>query len=393
MIATPSQRCVMIIAGEASGDLHGAALVQAMRRKDPGLFFCGVGGDRLRAAGVRVVVDAASLAVVGITEVVARMPALVRGLRAAKQMLRILRPELLILIDFPDFNLNVAAAAKKLGIPVLYYISPQIWAWRPGRVRKIGALVDHVAVILPFEAEFYRKNGIPATFVGHPLLDRVAPPANRPDPAGGGPVVGLLPGSRDREVSRLLPSLLAAARQIRSQRPESRFVLSCAPSVNPGLVQRLADPFADLGMDHHPGPVSDIFQRADLVLAVSGTVTLEAAIAGVPTVIVYRVSPVSYWLGKALIRVRHIGLANLILGRTVVPELIQKEASPDRIAETAGAMLADAEALARVRRDLVEVREQLGGPGASQKVAGIAMEMMSVSPKGDCGKTLSISES
>lgn len=375
-VLTP-HRCVMVIAGEASGDLHGAALVSAMRQRDSGLFFVGIGGDRLRAAGVRVAVDAASLAVVGITEVVSRMPALFRGLQVAKQMLRSLRPDLLILIDFPDFNLHVAGVAKKLGIPVLYYISPQIWAWRQGRVRKIGSLVDHMAVILPFEAPFYQQHNIPVTFVGHPLLDRIPclPPQHR-EPASRGPVIGLLPGSRNREVARLLPPLLAAARLLRARRPDLQFVLSQAPSVDPDRLQRLMVSFADLDIKIDPGPVSALFQQVDLVLAASGTVTLEAAIAGVPTVIVYRVSALSYWMGRALIRVRHIGLANLIAGRTVVPELIQAQASAPQIADAAAAILENPEGLERLRRDLAEVRDQLGGPGASQRVAGIAMDMM-----------------
>ncbi|MBI9084051.1 MAG: lipid-A-disaccharide synthase [Desulfobacterales bacterium] len=374
-VPTP-QRCVMIIAGEASGDLHGAALVSAMRQRDPSLFFCGIGGDRLRAVGVRVAVDAASLAVVGITEVVSKMPALFRGLRAAKQMLRTLRPDLLVLIDFPDFNLHVAGVAKKLGIPVLYYISPQIWAWRQGRVRKIGTLVDHMAVILPFEAAFYQQHHIPVTFVGHPLLDRVPGPVQRRETAGRGPVIGLLPGSRNREVARLLPPLLAAARLLRARRPDLRFVLSQAPSVDKDRLQRLMASFADLDIKPDPRPVAEIFQQVDLVLAASGTVTLEAAIAGVPAVIVYRVSMLSYWMGRALIRVRHIGLANLIAGRTVVPELIQAQASAPRIADTAAAILEDPAGLDRLHRDLAGVRDLLGGPGASQRVAGIAMDMM-----------------
>ena len=374
-LSTP-QRCVMIIAGEASGDLHGAALVSAMRQRDPGLFFCGIGGDRLRAAGVRVGVDAASLAVVGITEVISRIPALYRGFKAAKQMLQTLRPDLLILIDFPDFNLHVAGVAKKLGIPVLYYISPQIWAWRQGRVRKIGALVDHMAVILPFEAAFYQQHNIPVTFVGHPLLDRVPCPRQGRNAGGSGPVIGLLPGSRNREVARLLPPLLAAARLLRARWPDLRFVLSQAPSVDEARLQRLVAPFADLDITPDPGPVTKIFHQADLVLAASGTVTLEAAIAGVPAVIIYRVSSLSYWMGRALVRVRHIGLANLIAGRTVVPELLQDQASGPRIADAAVAILEDPQGLDRLRRDLQEVRDLLGGPGASERVAHIAMDMM-----------------
>ena len=373
---------VMIIAGEASGDLHGARLVQALQARDPSLKYYGIGGKRLQAAGVRVEVDAATLAVVGITEVAAKLPQLLRGLSTAKQMLRTLRPGLLILIDFPDFNLKVAAEAKRLGIPVLYYISPQIWAWRPKRVHRIGRLVDHMAVILPFEADFYRRHNIPVTFVGHPLMDDATLVPGEVKTVSSAPVVGLLPGSRDREVARLLPVFLQAARRLKARMPGLRFLLSQAPSVAPELVARILSPFAELDIVPDPRPAEAIFKESTLVLATSGTVTLEAAISAIPMVIAYRVSPMSYWLGRALIRVAHIGLANLIAGQTVVPELIQGDASPERIASTVGDLLADPRALARQRRQLLWVREKLGGGGASERVAQIAQEMMKTAEGG-----------
>ena len=208
-----NQFCVAILAGEASGDQHGARLVSAMQKKNPALFFCGMGGDALRQAGVRIVMEASELTVVGITEVFAKIPAILKGMAKIKKLLKSLRPDLLILIDFPDFNLHIAAVAKKLDIPVLYYISPQIWAWRQGRVKRIGKLVDHMAVILPFEQRFYKEHNVPVTFVGHPLLDTDLPAAGpvlnaEPD---GPTVIGLVPGSRDNEIIRHLPVMLDTA--------------------------------------------------------------------------------------------------------------------------------------------------------------------------------------
>jgi lipid-A-disaccharide synthase len=404
----------MIVAGEASGDYHGTRLVRAMQALDPGLFFCGIGGDGLRTAGVRILVDAHSLSVVGITEIFSKLPDLLKGIGRAKSLLRNLRPDLLILIDFPDFNLHLAATAKRLGVPVLYYISPQIWAWRPGRVRKIGRRVDHMAVILPFEEKFYRKHGIPATYVGHPLLDHSPlPPATAPErrggekpvpapasvalakdegeasppftPREGGPGglgrirIGLLPGSRDREIARHLPLMLSAANEIRASRPDTDFIVSLASSVKTAHLKAI--------MAGHPGPshrlvpggAVEAFRQCDLVIAVSGTVTLEAALHGIPMVILYKVSPLSYWLGRLMIRVKHISLANLISGRTVVPELIQDKATPRNIAEETLSILDDPHRFHRIKSELANIRHRIvsaGGTGAAVRVAHIAVDML-----------------
>ena len=374
-----SPKRVMIVAGEASGDMHGAKLVQALRSRDSTLKFSGIGGARMRAAGVGLLMDAAQLAVVGITEVLVKAPTLIKGMSRAKAHLRSELPALLILIDFPDFNLRLAAEAKRLAIPVLYYISPQIWAWRPGRVKKIGALVDHVAVILPFEAAFYDRHDVPATFVGHPLAD-AAWPASSSAPEPGHPdfpVVGLLPGSRDREISRHLPVMLAAATLLRERFANLRVLVSIAPTVQQDSVDgivgrypvRTACEFLDGGVDR-------IFNQSNLVVAASGTVTLEAAIAGVPTVIIYKVSPLSALVGRLMIHVDYIGLANLIAGREVMPELIQGQATAEKISTCVTAMLNDPNGLAEVRRTLLDVRSRLGEPGASDRVADIAMRMI-----------------
>ncbi len=369
----------MIIAGEASGDLHGAKLVRAMQQKNNALFFCGIGGKALKDVGVKVLVEASELAVVGITEAFSKMSTLLKGMAVAKKTLKKVRPNLLILIDFPDFNLHVAGTAKKLGIPILYYISPQIWAWRSARVKKIGKLVDHVAVILPFEEDFYRKHGIPVTFVGHPLLDEQPVSQNRvlEKPLGESSVIGLLPGSRDREIARHLPVMLDAAEILLRRIGNVQFVISLAPGVERKYVEEITkkhERAADFELV--TDGVEKIFERSGFVIASSGTVTLESAISGTPMVIIYKVSPLSYWLGKALVRVKHVGLVNLISGKELVPELLQNEASPSRIADTVFEMLSDASGLERLRRELLAIKDVLGGPGASDRVADIAVNML-----------------
>ncbi|MDJ0720390.1 MAG: lipid-A-disaccharide synthase [Desulfobacterales bacterium] len=380
--SVPSERsrrpAIMIVAGEASGDLHGAKLAAALTAVDSRLTLFGIGGDHMRAAGVRVTVDARQLAVVGLTEVFTKLPGILRGWRVACRMLAEGRPDLLILIDFPDFNLRLARRAKQLQTKVLYYISPQIWAWRRRRVRQIRRRVDHMAVILPFEAEFYRRHGVNVSFVGHPLMDHdppsgQAPRRSTPDMP---PVLGLLPGSRDSEISRLLPAMLDAALRLQ-QRLKVRVMLSCADSVDTHRVARLVAPYRDrLHMDTIGGGPQHIFQSADVVIAASGTVTLEAALWGVPMLIVYRVSPLSYLLGKALIRVPHIGLVNLIAGRRVVPELIQQTATPTRIAAEAESLLMQPARRDQMRAGLAEVKQRLGAAGASTRVARIATQML-----------------
>jgi len=375
------QACVMIVAGEASGDQHGAKLVAEMRRSNPNIFFCGIGGKALASAGVRILVDTAVLTVVGITEVIAKLPVVYRSLAVAKKLLQSLKPDLLILIDFPDFNLRVASTARKLRIPVLYYISPQIWAWRRGRVKKIGKLVSHMAVILPFEADFYSGHGIPVTFVGHPLLDRTCANQKEGDAAEDSAehtLIGLLPGSREVEIKRLLPVMLDAAERMHEQDPKFKFTVSVAPTVDRKLLEAMLRGRGTNGsISFSEEPVERLFARCRLIVAASGTVTLQAAIAGTPMVIIYKVSPISYWLGRALIRVDHIGLINLIAGRRLVPELIQDQATAANIADQVFNLLADEKRLARLENDLLTAGQLLGGPGASRRVAQIALGLMS----------------
>lgn len=368
--------CVMLIAGEASGDAHGARLLTAMRQQLPELFCCGIGGPALRAAGMRILVEAGELSVVGITEVLGRLPRIHAALGRIKRALRGLHPELLILIDFPDFNLHLAGVARKLGIPVLYYISPQVWAWRAGRVHKIARRVAHMAVILPFEEPLYHDHEIPVSFVGHPLMDS-APPLESVATSTA-QAIGLLPGSRHGEIVRLLPSMLQAARLLRERHPQRPLLISMAPGVDFDWIQTIVRQQGLSGqIETVPGGAAAVFSRCAVVVAASGTVTLEAAIHGVPMVIIYRVSSLSYWLARLLVHVPFIGLVNLVAGMRVAAELVQHEATAENIVREVDQLLSDPARLAARRAELLAVRERLGGAGASQRVATIALQLLS----------------
>ena len=369
----------MIIAGETSGDLHGAKLVSAMQKRNNGLVFCGIGGKALKETGVDILIDASEISVVGITEVFSKTPGILRGLRMVKNILKTAPPDLLILVDFPDFNLHVATTAKKNNVPILYYISPQIWAWRPDRVKKIGKLVDHMAVILPFEEAFYKEQDIPVTFVGHPLMEDRLPSEDALSRKWKEniPVIGLLPGSRHGEIARHLPIMLDTAEILIQKIKPIKFVISLAPDVEEKYIEDIVKKFSGTGaFEIVSGGVRKIFEKSIIVIAASGTVTLEAAISGTPMVIIYKVSPVSYFLGKHLIRVKHIGLVNLIAGKEIVPELIQEAASPAGIANTVSKMLSDPSALKTLGLGLLSIRNKLGRPGASDRVANIAFGML-----------------
>ncbi len=373
-----NQKCVVIIAGETSGDVHGANLVRAMKKRDGSIFFCGIGGEALRNEGVKLLADAAELSVVGVTEVFSKIPKVLQKMSSIKNLLRGLKPDLIILIDFPDFNLHVAAFAKKLGIPVLYYISPQVWAWRSGRIRKIKKTVDKMAVILPFEEAYYAAYNVPATFVGHPLLDDYVPlPEGGKDKSEAfSPVVGLLPGSRVTEIEKNLPVMLAAASVLRTRFENIQFIVSQAPSIDREWMEKFIAPYrASCRIELMSGVVK-VYEKSLIVVAASGTVTLETAIYGVPMVIVYRISPVSYLLGRILVRVDHIGLVNLIAGERIVPELIQKDATPAKIARTVADMINNPEGLKEMKNRLLAVRKMLGNAGAAERTAQMALAML-----------------
>jgi lipid-A-disaccharide synthase len=371
-------KSIAMVAGEASGDLHGAHVIHALRHRHADCAVFGAGGPAMRKAGAEIIVDIRELSVMGFTAVLAKAPQILSALFRLKQILMKRKPDLLILIDFPEFNLHLAGYAKKIGIPVLYYISPTIWAWRAGRIKKIKRRVDHMAVILPFEKSLYDRHQIPATFVGHPLMD-TAPPSNaseRKALSAQKTAVALLPGSRVCEITRLLPQMMQAAQLLQSRMPALHFEISRAPSIDGDLIDAIVGQHALAHTTVVADPVYAIFERCRLAIVASGTASLEAAIFGIPTVIVYSVSAFNYWLARRLAKVPHIGLANLIAEKRVLPELVQKDATAPKIAKTADRLLRDPIAYDAMQKALQDIRVKLGPAGASERVARLACRLM-----------------
>lgn len=365
---------VMLVAGEASGDLHGATLCRAIRELAPACRLFGMGGARMAEAGMELLADLSSDAVVGWTEALSRLPALCRAYRRLRVAMEgPSKPDVLVLIDFPEFNLRLARAAGRVGVPVVYFIPPQIWAWRGGRIRTIRRLVARVLAILPFETDLYRSAGVPVEFVGHPVLDLLAAAPQRSlarrqlgvDETSM--LIGLLPGSRREEVSRLLPEMREAAARIAAERPDARFVLALAPTVNREAVQR------HLAGEHQIEVVSNltyaVMAASDLVLVASGTATLEAALLGAPMVVCYRVSRLSELVGRLLIRVPWISLVNITLGRAVVPEFCQSDATGERIGSEALRLLNDSARRKAQREAFAELSGRLGAAGVGARAA------------------------
>jgi len=368
---------ILIVTGEASGDLHGAHLAKAIMALDPTAQLVGIGGSAMRAAGVSLVSGVPQLDVMGLIGLSA-IRSVVRRVRAIRRVLKAEAWDLVVLIDNPGLNLHFARVAKAAGRRVLYYIAPQVWAWRPGRMKMIERRVDHVVVILPFEPELYHRAGVRCTFVGHPLLDSVAPQYDRAALRGefgleeSARVVGLLPGSRKSEVEMLLPVFLKAAAQLLLAEPGTQFILAQASSIDDNLIQTL--------LQHSPVPVrvvheqaSEVMALSDVLLIASGTATLQAAVVGTPMVLLYKTSPVTYRLARWLINVKWIGLVNLVAGRSIVPELIQDEATEERLCQEVLHLLRDPSAYNGMKEGLRQVRQSLGEPGASRRAAQVVL--------------------
>jgi lipid-A-disaccharide synthase len=375
-------KTVMIVAGEASGDMHGASLVREMLRIDPSLNFYGIGGNRMQDAGVKLLINATETAVVGLTEVISKFGTLFRIIRQVKKSLDEMKPELVILIDYPDFNLNfVAPAAKKRNIKIFYYISPQVWAWRKSRINKIKRLVDKMAVILPFEVDTYAAKGFAVDYVGHPLLDLVKPAYSKQESQKifnldeSKTTIGLLPGSRQSEMAKLLPEMLRAAEILAQKIQNVQFILPLADTLEKKTVDDIVYGFT-IKVKVISGQTYDAVSCCDLAIVASGTATLETALLGVPMIIIYKISPLSYFIGKLIVNVKNIGLANIIAGKTVVPELIQEDASGNRIAAEAMDILTDAERKQEMIKELAAIRSKLGDPGAARKTAHLAYDML-----------------
>jgi lipid-A-disaccharide synthase len=383
---------ILIVAGEASGDRHGARLVAEIRKMVPQAEFLGIGGEALAAQGVRLLARAEDLAVVGLTEVAGRLPAVIQALREINRELWQKRPALTILIDFPDFNFLVARLSKWRGVPVMYYISPQVWAWRRHRVRTIARYINRMVVIFPFEEDFYTQRGVKVTFVGHPLMETLPDLPDRPmllqewglDPERL--TLALLPGSRGSEIERHLPIMLEAARLVRHALPEVQFLLPLASTAPKGLVEGMIEEALGEGARGRrplpppfkiiPGQAYAALATAHLAVVASGTVTVEAALAGTPTVIIYRLAPLTFQVAKLLIRVDHIGMANLLAGEGLFPELIQEDCTPENLAREVMRWVRQPPRLELLRQGLARVAEGLGPPGASRRAAEVALEVI-----------------
>lgn len=363
---------LLLSCGEASGDLYAGALTRSLRTLDPGLEIAGLGGPAFQAAGGRLIEDYRGLSVTGFAEIVKAVP----RLRAAKAKLLAeavrTRADALVVIDYFGFNGRLAKGARALGLPVIYYVSPQIWAWRSGRIKLIREVASRMLVIFPFEEQIYREAGVPVEFVGHPLVDLIgeAPPragwlsSHGLDPSA--PVVAFLPGSRTAEVRRILPTLADAATRMRARIPEVQFVVARAPHLDGGLFEPLQTLTRCALVE---GQTDAVLSASDVVVTASGTATVQAALHDRPMVVVYRVSSIEYRIGRPLVKVDMFAMVNLIAGERIVPELIQDDFTPDAVAREALSMLTDAERSARVRQGLARVRTRLGGRGASDRAA------------------------
>jgi lipid-A-disaccharide synthase len=371
---------ILISCGEPSGDLYAGALTTELLRLDPAAAVIGLGGEHFRAAGGQLLDNYRGLAVTGLVEALRVLPRSLGTYRRLIGAARARRPDVFVAIDFPDFNFRVARRVKRLGIPVIYYIPPQLWAWRPGRMRDLQGFADRVLVIFPFEEDLYRRARIPVEFVGHPLIDLARASMPRQDFLRGlgfdpaAPAVALLPGSRPNEVARILPVLWAAAGRIAETIPRVQFVLARAPHLD----DRLFQDAPSIG-GRKPAIVvaqtDDVVAAADVVVTASGTATVQTAIHGVPMVVVYRLSPLTYAIGRRFVRVSRYAMVNLIAGHTIVPELIQEACNAESIAAETIRYLTDPSHAVRTRAELAAVRDRLGSGGASRRAASAILEM------------------
>lgn len=376
-----AERHVLIVAGEASGDRHGAGLVRASLARDSGLLFEGVGGRAMADAGVTLHQDAAHMGVVGLVEVLRSLRLHLRTLRQLRRILREGRPSLCVLVDYPDFNLALAKTARQVGVPVLYFVSPQVWAWRRGRIRTIARRVDRMLVLLPFEEELYREAGVPVEFVGHPLADEIPGPADREacrarlglQPAG--PVVGLLPGSRLSEIERHLDPLLEAAARVAGAHPRALFLLPVASTLDAGAVREAVAARGGPPVRVVEESFDEVVGACDVAAVASGTATLEVGLRGVPLVVFYRTSPLTHAIARRVVRLPWVSLVNLVAGREVAPELIQSDFTAERLAGEIERLLGDGDARGKAVAALEEVAARLRGAGAYDRAAEILVAM------------------
>ncbi|GEL73545.1 lipid-A-disaccharide synthase [Myxococcus virescens] len=372
---------ILVVAGEASGDTHAAELVAALRARRPDLTFFGMGGARLAAQGVELLFDAREVSVMGITEVLPRIPRILQILKGLAEAAAERKPDVAILVDIPDFNLRLAKKLKALGVPVAYYVSPMIWAWRRGRVRTIKRLVDRMLCILPFEEDFYREAGVSARYVGSPVVEQVPSPdtatafRERLGLAKDAPTLALLPGSRMGEIRRLLPDMVEAAKRLSAERPGLQVVVPLAPTIDR---EEITSRFEGSGVTPIlvEGRAPEVVGASDAAVVASGTAVLEAGLMQRPLVVVYRVSLITYWVGRLMLKVAFVSLINLLAGRRVVPELLQGEMTPERIAEEVRRVWIPGAPREEMLQGLAEMRGRLGETGAATRAAESVLELL-----------------
>ena len=372
---------IMFSAGESSGDQHAANMFLELKKHQPDIKGFGMGGAKMALAGIDIRYDSGSIGVIGVVEVLKHYGEIRRALKLIQQLVSTERPDLLVCVDYKEFNLKLARFAKQCGVKVLFYVSPQVWAWRPGRVKTYGKAIDMMAVIFPFETTYYDAENVPVRYVGHPSVDKVHPQRSRLEDMAifnldeGNPVIGLLPGSRANEINRLLPIMLAAAEILQARIPGIQFMLPQADSISDELLENYMDrsPVKMTVIKNQP---YDVIQCCDVVMTTSGTATIEIALLTVPMVITYKLAALTYWLGRWLVNTPFIGLPNIILGKGFIKELIQYEATSENLAEEIERILTDKFYADQMRDNLKQVKQQLGQGGGSKNMAELVLEIM-----------------
>ena len=374
---------IMFSAGESSGDQHAANMFLELKQQRPDIQGLGMGGVKMSQAGIDIRYDSGSIGVIGVVEVLKHYREIRRALKLMQQLVATERPDLLVCVDYKEFNFKLARFAKQRGIKVLFYVSPQVWAWRPGRFKTYGKAIDMMAVIFPFETAYYEAEQVPVRYVGHPSVDKVHPKrSQQEDKARYGldptrPVIGLLPGSRANEINRLLPVMLQAATQLRVKFPDIQFVLPQADSISDALLETYLDQsHSDLSIKVVKNEPYDVIQCCDVVMTTSGTATLEIALLGVPMVITYKLAALTYYLGRLLINTPFIGLPNIVFGKAIIKELIQHEANADNLVKELSLILTDKDYADQMRANLLHVKQELGQEGGSKNMADLALEML-----------------
>lgn len=371
---------ILMIAGEASGDIYGAELAKHLYSMSE-VNITGIGGERMRNAGVEILYDASNISVVGISEVLPKFNAIRRAYNLTKDLIKSHKTDMVVLIDYPGFNIRVAGVAKAEGIPVVYYISPQIWAWKKGRLQKIAERVNKMIVILPFEEALYKDAGVDCTFAGHPLVDEII--NTRPveetlqkyKVIKEKPVIGLLPGSRPGEINALLKDMLEAARILKETNPDIQLVMAVAETLDFKSIRDIVFR-SSVEVKIIRGEANDVLNISDVIIAASGTITLQAALFEKPMVVLYRVSALTYAAAKLLVKIKDICIVNILAGKRIVPEILQADVKPDRIAEEVRRMLNDKGYYEKIKKDLHEVKMRLGPPGASKRAANVIAAML-----------------